>query len=434
MDYDAAIQAMNIPDHPTKRKGMTEIRHACDILGEPQNHIQTIHVAGTNGKGSTAKMIQTMLEKAGYRVGLFTSPSLYEFNERIRINETYISDGDLVRYSNDMRERLISEHVQLSEFEWFTVLAFWYFYRQQVDVAIIEVGIGGLLDATNVIDQPLVSVITHIGRDHMEILGDTLEKIAAQKAGIIKPHVPVVCYPQDPQVMKVIHAVADQKHARLIIPDDDQIKITTRQSSGQTFNYKRWNHLTLRLLGDHQVVNAITALETMIYLSESNVFHLTDANIRDGLEKTYWPGRMECINEEPLIVVDGAHNPQGIASLANTLKEYYPNKRIIGITATMKDKAIEDMIPQMAPLIDEYFVLSIQDLPRSLDPNILKAKIEAYADRPVTISESVADAFHQAMSTLTDDDLLLCYGSLYLVSDFRHEVMQWQASRKNVKK
>lgn len=431
MDYDTAVKAMNIPDHPAQRQGMTEIRRACDILGEPQNRIKTIHIAGTNGKGSTAKMMQTVLENAGYRVGLFTSPSLYEFNERIRVNETYISDADIARYSDEMREQLVPENVQLSEFEWFTVLAFWYFYRKQVDVAIIEVGLGGLLDATNVIDQPLVSVITHIGYDHMEILGETIEAIAEQKAGIIKSHVPVVCYPQDEEVMHVIRTTAESHQSEYIVPDHEQLTIHAQTVAGQTFDYKELSELQLNLLGDHQIINAITAIETLQLLHEKGIFDISSEHIHTGIRNTRWPGRMEGVNEQPLIIVDGAHNPQGIEALAHTLKQYYSGRRIIGVTATMKEKAINDMIPQMAPLIDEYYVLSVQDLPRSLDPSILKEKISAYSDRPVHVCDSVSTAFEQAMAYLQSDDLLLCYGSLYLISDFREEVTKWQKQKEN---
>lgn len=424
MDYETAIKKMQIPSPGKRHMGLGTISRLLELLGNPQDRYRTLHVAGTNGKGSTTYFLMNMLKTTGARVGTFTSPSLFAYNDRIQINGENISDERLIAVSAKIRTVCAGHDLHPTEFEWATAVAFYYFYEEQVDYAVIEVGLGGRLDSTNVLHHPEITVITHIGLDHQETLGDTIPKITFEKAGIIKDHCPVVIYPQDPETEAVLVKVAKEHAAPIIHPDSDQLTIIERSVHDQKLDYKALKGITMHALGNYQFYNVITAIEAITTLRQLGQLTISDEQIKAGIAQTRWPGRFERINEDPVILVDGAHNEQGMAALADSLKTYYPDTRIIGITTHMRDKAIDQMVPHMVPLIDEFIVLSVQNYDRSLTAQEMHQELAKFTAKPIHKVASPKEALTLALTQAkANPAVILCYGSLYLVSDFRHEVM-----------
>ncbi|MDO4680975.1 MAG: folylpolyglutamate synthase/dihydrofolate synthase family protein [Aerococcus sp.] len=424
MDYETAIKKMNIPKPGERHLGLETVTRLLMLLDNPQDAYHTYHVAGTNGKGSTVYFLMNMLKTTGAKVGTFTSPSLFEYNDRIQINGENISDEKLIDVSKRVRETCLDYDIHPTEFEWATVVAFYYFYLEQVDYAVIEVGLGGRLDSTNVLHHPDITLIAHIGLDHQETLGGTIPKIAAEKAGIIKDHCPVVIYPQSVEATEVIETVAKNHDAPIIHPDPKQVEVLSRSVHEQTFNYGGLTEIAMHTLGNHQFYNAMTAIEAVQYLRRHDQLTITDDQIKQGIANTRWPGRFERLTEDPVILVDGAHNEQGMAALADSLRTYYPNHPIIGVTTHMCDKAIDNMVPLMTPLINEFIVLSVQNYDRSLTAQEMHQELSHFTDHPIFEVDSPEEALSLALKRAEAlNALILCYGSLYLVSDFRQAVI-----------
>ncbi|MDO4670170.1 MAG: folylpolyglutamate synthase/dihydrofolate synthase family protein [Aerococcus sp.] len=426
MDYETAIAKMNIPAPGKRHLGLDTVSRLLALLDNPQEKYRTLHVAGTNGKGSTTYFLMNMLKMTGARVGTFTSPSLFEYNDRIQINGENITDERLIAISKKIRKTCLGHDLHPTEFEWATVVAFLYFYEENVDFAVIEVGLGGRLDSTNVLKKPEITLITHIGLDHQETLGDTIPKIASEKAGIIKDHRPVVIYPQAKEAEDVLIETANAHHSPIIHPDPTKIEVTLRSVHEQRFNYGALSDITMHTLGNHQFYNAITAMEAIFYLRHQGRLMISDEAIKTGIANTRWPGRFERLNDDPVILVDGAHNEQGMAALADSLKTYYPNQRIIGVTTHMRDKALDQMVPVMTPLISEFIVLSVQNYARSMSASEMHKEIAQFSDKPIIEVDSPEEALKVAIErAAADQAIILCYGSLYLVSDFRHAVGEY---------
>lgn len=387
-------------------------------FNHPENQLPTIHIAGTNGKGSTAKMVATILQEAGYKVGLFTSPSLVDFNERIQINGEQVTDDQLMAQVDRMTAALGPDEYY-TEFEVFTGLAWLTFEAAQVDFVVLEVGLGGRLDATNIIEKPLVTAISKIALDHQKILGDTLGEIAGEKAGILKAGVPLVVYPQAPEAKRVIYDKADQLHVPVHqVQSEDIDLIGTNDTGLQTFTYKGQAY-ALNLLAPYQVNNAALAIEIIQNLIGQGVA-ITDQAIHDGLATVTWPARFEKVATDPAIIIDGSHNMDGILSLKEAILTHYPDGKVgkrIAIMGMLADKDVAHVVEAIAPIFQKIITVTPHSN-RALPAEELAEMIER-AGVAVEVAESDQSALGMVDRNLNKNDCLCIFGSFYFVGYLR---------------
>ena len=406
------------------RPGLTRIEALLKLLGNPEKELSMLHIAGTNGKGSTVAFTRGILEQLGLTVATFTSPFIETFGERMAINGHPIPDEKLIKYVEQLKplveemdkdERLAG----ITEFEIITALAFRYFADEHVDVALIEVGLGGLLDSTNVI-QPVATAITTIGMDHMDILGDTLEKIAAQKAGIIKPDTPLVTGKIADEALAVIAETAQTnqaKHYQYGI--DYQVEIL----ENERFNYKddeiHLLNLEKSLLGLHQIDNAALAVKlTMVYAHKVGL-SLSEEAIREGLRRTFWPARMEEVSQAPLTLLDGAHNVHAMQRLLENFKNEFSGRKITILFSALVTKDITEMIKMLQTVDNSKLILTTFDYPKAL-----KLEDFAYLEKEnVTLAEDWKSTYAALKENLHEDDVLLMTGSLYFMSQIRAYIL-----------
>lgn len=425
MNYSEAIEYIHGTKKFGSKLGLNNIRELLKQLGDPHNKLKFIHVAGTNGKGSTSSFITNILTKAGYRVGLFTSPYLEKFNERIKINNDDIADEKLANITkvvkNKVDEMLDNGFNHPTEFEIVTAIAMQYYAEENVDFVVLEVGLGGRFDSTNVIESSIASVITTISMDHTDILGDTLEKIAFEKAGIIKDNGFVICYPQEDEADRVIKKVVHEKNAKLTIVPTDSIEIVSTSEFGSKFNFKYKENsfcdLEIQLLGIHQIYNAATALTTILALNEKGEISVSEKAIRDGLKDTKWVGRLEVLRRNPTFLIDGAHNLQGIKALKDAVKNIFNYDRIILGIAILADKDVDHMISDLVPIADEI-VVTEANIFRALKAEDLANKIVKY-NKNVTVESDIKKAILKSLEIANENDLIIFSGSLYLIGDVR---------------
>lgn len=390
----------------THAPGLALMAELMRRLGDPQKRLACVHLAGTNGKGSTAAMTAQILRAAGYTTGLYTSPDLNGIRERIQIDGVNITTKDLAAATERVM-RACDGLPEPSFFEKITAAAFLYFEEQGCDVVVLETGLGGRCDATNIIENPLVSVITPIGRDHTAVLGDTLSAIAREKAGIIKPERLVISAPQEREALDVIRQTCDAQKSPLHEVDITKIQILSRSPSGQVFSYGEMRDIALRLLGDHQAVNAACAIDT------ARVLGVREEAIRKGLSHAAWPCRFEYFPGEPPIVIDGAHNAHGAVSLAAGLRAYFPGKRFTMVMGVMADKDIADILSLIEPLAARFICLA-PDYDRALPPEALAVMIRAV---PAETAASPEEALARAKRY---GDPICAFGSLYYVGELRN--------------
>ena len=405
----------------TKEPGLNGIRTLLALLGEPQKKLRFIHIAGTNGKGSTTVMCASILREAGYRTGMFVSPYVLTFRERIQVDGQMISEEEMAKLCEKIQlavEKMTQSGIAPAEFEVVTALGMLWFAKQNCDVVCLEVGLGGRLDATNVIDQSLVSVICAIGYDHTQILGDTLQKIAFEKCGILKPGGICVSYPQqDPEALAEIMAQCAQKENRLIIPNAKSVEICTESILGSRFYYHGLT-FELPLAGRHQIYNFLTAFSA-IEAVKLQGFAISDKNITDGIAKVVFPARMEQISVEPLVILDGAHNLQGCEALAKAMS-LTPKKKVV-IMGMLRDKDWLHAAARIAQEAEMFFAVSPEN-PRALPAGELAAAIEGIAGKVKAFS-TIDSAVDAALPLLEEDAALFCCGSLYLASQARPILM-----------
>lgn len=393
------------------RPGLERISDLMHRLGDPQKELRFVHITGTNGKGSTAAMLASILREAGYTVGLFTSPHLRFYHERIRVNGIDISDEELCAVAETVRPAVEQMSMVPSEFERFTAMALLYFYQRQCDIVVLEVGLGGRLDSTNVIPAPEVAVITNIGLDHTEYLGDTVEKIAVEKAGIIKPGANVVLSGQCPAAEAVVRAKVAAAGNKLCVTDVTQLRRISADLSGQWLDYRTRKGLRLRLLGTYQCYNAAVALDTVDALCRRS-WNIPETAVRRGLETVTWPGRFEVLLREPLVLADGAHNPNGVAELVQCLKQYLPGRKCLFLTGVMADKDYKEMMRMVTPYAAAFITVSPPS-ERALPAEELKMQIKKYFSGPVYAAASVEIGLRHALDGLAPDQILCVFGSLY---------------------
>ncbi|MEG2375933.1 folylpolyglutamate synthase/dihydrofolate synthase family protein [Lactococcus sp.] len=406
------------------RPGLTRIEALLKLLGNPEKELLMLHIAGTNGKGSTVAFTRGILEQLGLNVATFTSPFIETFGERMAINGHPIPDEKLIKYVEQLKplvEKMDKDArlAGITEFEIITALAFRYFADEHVDVALIEVGLGGLLDSTNVI-QPVATAITTIGMDHMDILGDTLEKIAAQKAGIIKPDTPLVTGKIADEALAVIAEIAQTnqaKHYQYSI--DYQVEIL----ENERFNYKddeiHLLNLEKSLLGLHQIDNAALAVKlTMVYAHKVGL-SLSEEAIRVGLRRTFWPARMEEVSQAPLTLLDGAHNVHAMQRLLENLKNEFSGRKITILFSALVTKDITEMIKMLQTVDNSKLILTTFDYPKAL-----KLEDFAYLEKEnVSLAEDWKSTYATLKENLHEDDVLLMTGSLYFMSQIRAYIL-----------
>lgn len=397
--------------------GLSRIYDLLEKLGNPQKDLKFIHIAGTNGKGSTAAFLSSILKESGYRVGLFTSPYIEVFNERMQINNENISDEELADITSYVRPFADSMEDHPTEFELNTAICMVYFQRNNCDIVVLEVGMGGELDSTNVIDSPEAAVITAIGLDHTEELGDTVEKIAKTKAGIIKPGCSAVLYRQEESVMDVIRARCEEVGASLDLSEPEQAEFLSASIEGQRFSYPGYGELEIPLIGSYQLRNVSTALKTVEVLRRRG-WNIPDEAVASGLKNTKWPGRFEAILKDPLFIVDGAHNPHGIRATAASLSGFFQDEKLIFLFGVMADKDYPDMLDQILPLAKEVHCVT-PDNPRALDAERLAQIIRekgVNAEPFKTIGEAVDSAIRKAKE---EGSSIVALGSLYMIGDIK---------------
>ena len=396
--------------------GLERTRELLRKMGDPQDRLKYIHVAGTNGKGSTCAMLASILHCAGYKVGMYTSPYIYRFHERMQIDGEPISPEELAEITRQIRPLAESMADTPTEFELVSCIAFSYFARHGCDIVVLEVGMGGELDSTNVISTPEVAVITNIGLDHTEYLGDTVEKIARTKAGICKQGGNVVLYRGPHSVETVIEQICRERGCTLRKADFDSLRSISRDLSGQVFDCGSKKDLFLPLLGEHQLCNAAVALTVTDVLAE-NGWHITEDNVRDGLRCTVWPGRFDVMCRQPLFIVDGGHNPQCITALERNIREYLPDREIVVLTGVLADKDYKEMFRPILPLVREFVCITPPN-PRKLDSALLAQYLQETGARACAC-ETVADGVRLAAEKAGKDGAVLCFGSLYSIGQIR---------------
>lgn len=394
------------------------IRELMGLLGDPQKKLKFVHIAGTNGKGSCAAMTASILRAGGYRTGLYTSPYLYRFNERMQVNGETIEDEALCRHVTAVKEKAEKMDEHPTGFEMMTAVAMLYFLEEKCDIVVLEVGLGGRFDATNVIENPECSIIMNIGLDHTAILGDTVEAIAAEKAGIIKQNCPCVLYEQKKGVMDVVSGRCKELNAPLVTADFSAIEPVFDSVEGQAFRYKGAMY-ALPLLGVHQIKNAAVVLEA-VEVMRARGWKLDSGDVEHGLYAVSWPGRFELCAEEPDFVVDGGHNPQCAETVADSLMRYYPDRKRVLLIGVLRDKDYVNLADILAPCADEFVTVG-PDSPRALSATELAAVLEKYG-KPVTACESVADAVDKARELAGEDGMVCAVGSLYLAGSVRYEL------------
>lgn len=412
------VAYINSTDWRTSRMGMDRIVELMHRLGDPQDSMHVVHAAGTNGKGSTCAFIASILQEAGYTTGLFTSPFIIRFADRIHVNGVEISKDDLMRATLEVRAQAEQMDDHPTEFEMMCAVALVHFRNKGVEFAVLETGLGGLLDATNVVEHPQVCVMTPISFDHMAILGNTLHAIAWQKAGIIKPGAEVVSSPQDEEVIPVFREQCRKTHCPLTFVDEDAV-----EGYPLDFSYKQYKHIKLHLMGSYQIENAATAIEAVEALRRQHV-KITDQQVRDGLEKTQWIGRFQIVAHNPTTIIDGGHNPQGAHVLVQSIKQTFPDQKAVFCLGILADKDYLKVIDELIPYAQQFVCITPPN-PRALEAcdlaDVIRHEGEDFVsceacENPV-VADSIYEGMERARGIAGRNGLVVGCGSLYSIAE-----------------
>ena len=421
MNVNEAIEYIHSVFWKGSIPGLERTQELLAKMGNPEKKLKFVHIAGTNGKGSTAAMTASILQQAGYRVGLYTSPYIYRFHERMQVNGVEISDEDLIAVTEFVKPLAQSMAQSPTEFELVCGIAFEYFLRQHCDIVVLEVGMGGAMDATNVIECPEVAVITNIGLDHTDVLGDTVEKIAATKAGIFKEGGNAVIYRGSESVEKVFEDICAERHVSLKKADFDSLKLHSHGLEGQVFDCGDRKELQLPLLGVHQLKNAAVVLGIVDTLIEKG-WNISEQNIRDGLQFARWPGRFDIVGRDPLFIIDGGHNPQCIEALVVNIQDYLKDRKVIALTGVLADKDYADMYKPVMPYVQEFVCVTPPN-PRKLDAAELAKHLQSVGAK-ATPCASVEEGVAAARKLAGHDGVVLCFGSLYTIGSIKEAMDQ----------
>ena len=416
MTYEEALDYIHSVTWRGSRLGLERTNELLHRIGDPHRKLKFVHVAGTNGKGSTCAMIAKTLSLAGYQTGLYISPFINRFNERIQMNGVSISDEKLAEITAFIKPHAEAMADHPTEFELITVVAFEYFLRSHADLVVLEVGMGGELDSTNVIGAPELAIITNIGLDHTRELGPTIHDIASAKAGIIKPGCDVLIYDQNPEADEVFASTCLSLGAKLHITDHSRITNVAASLNTLTFDCAPYGTLSCGLVGTYQAKNAAVAI-TAIEILQQKGWNISEQNLKDGLMSVRWPARFELLRKNPIFIADGGHNPQGITAVTESLKQHFPDRKITFLIGIMADKDIPHMIDSLAPLAKE-FVTVTPDNPRALHADVLAAML---TERGLTAisRDNVNEGVRTAIEQAGPDGIVCALGSLYLLGDVR---------------
>ena len=418
MTYQEALAYIHAVHWQGHKPGLARTRALLAALGDPHKQLRFVHVAGTNGKGSTAAMLDSCLRAAGYKTGLFTSPYINRFNERVQVDGVPIPDGDLVRLVERVQPAAAAMADTPTEFEFITALGMLWFAEQRCDIVVLEVGLGGALDSTNVIDPPECAVITALGLDHVKELGPTLADIAAAKAGIIKPGSPAVSYGGAPEADRVIAAAAHACGAPLTVVDFTRLRLRGAGLDGQTFDFDGLDGLTLPLLAGYQPRNAAVAV-TALRALRARGWDIPDEAIRRGLASVRWPGRFELLRRSPPFLLDGSHNAHGMRATADSLRSLFPGQKFVFLVSIMADKDADEMLRLLLPLA-KAFVTVTAPSPRAIPAADLAARIEALGGRAEPAA-SIPAAVERA-AALAAGGPAAALGTLYFSGEVRQAV------------
>lgn len=426
MKYEEAMKYIHEVGNFGSNYGLSRTFRILELLDNPQKGLKLIHVAGTNGKGSVTSMVTSLLMEYGFKVGMYTSPFLEEFEERIQINRNNIKKdilGELIERVKTAVDTVLEEgYTHPTEFEIITCLMLLYFKIEEVDYAVIEVGLGGRLDSTNVI-EPILSIITSISLDHTNLLGNTIEEISREKSGIIKENTPVVIYPQEEEAFKVIKETTLKKGAELyvvsendgeflgVIEEDRIYQRVQVRILGEEYNIK------LPLLGEHQIVNLLVALRSFLEIIRLQDLQVCKEKIENGIKRVTWIGRLEVMRKEPLVVIDGAHNIQGITALRKNVQKYFKYKNIYLLLGILADKQVKEMIEEITPLAKKVYALTPHSDRAELSENLKNEIIKT--NQNCIALDSYNEAFELALREASSEDLILISGSLYMIGDMR---------------
>ena len=412
MNVNEAIEYIHSANWMGSEPSLDRTRNLLAMMGNPEKKLKFVHIAGTNGKGSTAAMTASILTRAGYRTGLYTSPYIYRFNERIQIDGEQIADEDIVDITAWVKELAATLPDHPREFELVCCIAFEYFHRKNCDIVVLEVGMGGEFDATNVIECPEVAVITNIGLDHTAFLGNTLEAIAETKAGIFKEGGHAVVYRGTPGVEAVFERICAERHMTLRKADFDTLVSREISLFGQVFDCGERKAIELPLLGEHQMFNASVVLSVMDALTERG-WQISEEHIRTGMRTVTWPGRFDIVSREPLFIIDGGHNPQCIEALVKNIRDYLVGRRVIALVGVLADKDYADMFRPVMELV-EQFVCITPDSPRKLEADDLARYLRGVGAQ----AEGCGDmdgGIRRCLELAGKDGAVLCFGSLYSI-------------------
>ena len=411
MNYTQALEYIHGSNRAFCKPGLERISELCKALGNPQDGLKYVHVAGTNGKGSTSSMLASVLREAGYKVGLYTSPYIYRFNERIRFDGEDVSDSELAALTEKIKPIAEAMEDKPTEFELITAIAFDYFKSKGCDVVVLEVGMGGRFDSTNIIRSPLLSIITGISLDHVAFLGDTTEKIACEKAGIIKDGAPVLFGGLDEDALRVISTVASERGSAFYRPDYSLIENGRSGLDGGSLDYKTYKNVNISLLGEYQLRNTALVLEAVEILKAGGLSISEDA-VYQGISKTKWRARFEIIHKDPIVIFDGAHNAEGISAAVESIKKYYPEGGVCVMSGVLSDKDYRAIAKSISSVAAAAFTVT-PDNPRALSADEYAAVL-CEAGVRATSTGGIPEALRLGIEyAKKNGTALFCLGSLY---------------------
>lgn len=423
MRYEEAMKYITEVGNFGSNYGLERTYKLLEYLSNPEKDLKFIHIAGTNGKGSTTSMIAEILMGAGYKVGMYTSPFIEEFEERIQINRNNIPKEKLASLMDEVKaavDKVIEDgYNHPTEFEIITVLMLLYFKKENIDFGVIEVGLGGTLDSTNVI-TPVLQVITSISFDHTNLLGNTLEEIAGEKAGIIKSGIPTVIYPQKAEALKVIENKCSEMNSKLYIANCDNFKFENVVNEDRPYQLLKYNNevdILLPLLGEHQITNLSVAMTSIEVLNNINMTNILLDSIVKSIKNVKWKGRLEVLSKNPYVVIDGAHNIQGIETLSRNIKKYFKYENLYLILGILADKDVEEMIKVIAPMAKKIYAVTPNSIRAELAED-LKREIIKYNEN-CEAYDDYKEAYLTAINDANENDFVLASGSLYMIGDMR---------------
>lgn len=416
MSYEETLNFIHSVQWRGSKLGLSRTRELLEKLGNPEKKLKFVHIAGTNGKGSTAACVESVLRCSGYKTGLYTSPFIRRFNERIQVCGEMISDEELENVVDRIKPFAEAMEDKPTEFEIITAVAMLYFAEKECDIVVLEVGLGGEMDSTNVIDTPEAAVITAIGLDHTRELGETIADIAKAKAGIIKQGSDVIVYGENDEAEKVFWEKCEKMGANLYKPDFSTIKLNGFNLTSCTFDFGKYKNIVLPLAGTYQPKNAALAIKTLEVLAKKG-YNITENDIVQGLGGVKWPGRFELLCLSPVFILDGAHNPHGILATADSLKRHFPDKKIVFLTGVMADKDVENMIETIAPL-GERFITVTPNNPRAMTGEKLAEVLRAHGCNAESAPDIEAGV-RKAIEYAEENGVVCALGSLYFSQDIR---------------